>query len=104
MPLHDGAVPRRVNTANYEDCVLTDDKFNEAIGAWDTSLVTDMSSTFTDATAFNADIGDWDVSQVTVMYRALAFFARFLRVFWPRCQAARRLQRRAVVVLRAGGA
>ena len=40
-----------------------------------------MSSTFTDATAFNADIGDWDVSQVTVMYRALAFFARFLRGF-----------------------
>ncbi|KAK7247689.1 hypothetical protein SO694_00124037 [Aureococcus anophagefferens] len=62
---------------NYEDCVLTDDTFNEAIGAWDVSKVTNMRYAFYEAAAFDADIGAWDVSKVTDMeemfYGAAAF-------------------------------
>jgi surface protein len=37
------------------------------INTWDTSLITDMSSLFTN-TEFNDDISNWDVSNVTNMY------------------------------------
>ena len=39
--------------------------FNQAIGSWDTSQVTDMRSMFYGAAAFNQPIGSWDTSQVT---------------------------------------
>ena len=42
--------------------------FNQPIGDWDVSNVTDMSRMFYGATAFNQPIGDWDVSNVTDMY------------------------------------
>ena len=41
--------------------------FNQDIGNWDVSNVTDMSFMFTNATSFNQDIGNWDVSNVTDM-------------------------------------
>ena len=41
--------------------------FNQDIGNWDVSNVTDMSNMFFLATSFNQDIGDWDVSNVTDM-------------------------------------
>ena len=43
------------------------DSFNQDIGNWDVSNVTDMSNMFEDAKAFNQDIGKWDVSKVTRM-------------------------------------
>ena len=39
-------------------------KFNQPIGGWNTSNVTDMSLMFSDAAAFNQPIGAWDTSDV----------------------------------------
>merc|ERR1711937_353608 len=39
--------------------------FNQPIGSWDVSSVTNMDSMFGSATAFNQPIGSWDVSSVT---------------------------------------
>jgi surface protein len=41
--------------------------FNQDIGGWDVSNVTNMSYAFYKTQAFNKDIGDWDVSNVTRM-------------------------------------
>ncbi len=41
--------------------------FNQNIGEWDTSAVTDMHWMFYGASAFNQDIGAWDTSAVTDM-------------------------------------
>jgi surface protein len=42
-------------------------KFNENIGRWDTSNVTDMIYMFLGAHNFNQYIGRWDTSNVTNM-------------------------------------
>jgi surface protein len=39
--------------------------FNQPIGSWDVSSVTNMSSMFSQTTAFNQNLGNWDVSKVT---------------------------------------
>jgi surface protein len=41
--------------------------FNQPIGGWVVSSVTDMSGMFNNATSFNQDIGTWDVSSVYSM-------------------------------------
>src|SRR6056297_1081105 len=41
------------------------DAFNQNIGDWDVSNVTDMQGMFFEASNFNQDIGDWDLSSVT---------------------------------------
>jgi surface protein len=42
--------------------------FNQPIGDWDTSKVTNMKFMFAEASSFNQPIGDWDTSRVTDMY------------------------------------
>jgi len=39
--------------------------FNQNIGSWNVSLVTNMSSMFHSATAFDQDISSWDINQVS---------------------------------------
>jgi surface protein len=39
--------------------------FNQPIGTWITSLVTNMSAMFINATSFNQPIGGWDVTSLT---------------------------------------
>ena len=40
--------------------------FNQPIGDWDVSSVTDMNFMFTSAESFNQDIGNWEVNYVTL--------------------------------------
>ena len=55
--------------------------FNQAIGEWDTSQVTDMGSMFSSASAFNQAIGEWDTSQVTYM-GSMFYYATALSNRW----------------------
>ena len=56
------------------------DAFNQDIGSWNVSSVTNMTHMFYDADAFNQDIGSWDVSAVTSAGGMTYMFA-FMDVF-----------------------
>ena len=43
------------------------DRFNQDLGAWDVGSVTDMTAMFYEARMFNQDLGAWDVGSVTNM-------------------------------------
>jgi len=47
------------------------------IGSWNVSAVTDMSGTFSVATAFNQDISAWNVSEVRYMYAMFQYASTF---------------------------
>ncbi len=52
---------------NFDDMFNGDTLFNEPIGHWDTSKVTDMSWMFNGTKSFNQDLSNWDVSNVIDM-------------------------------------
>ena len=51
--------------------------FNQPIGSWDVSKVTDMSYMFSGAYAFNQPIGSWNVSNVTTMFGMFYYATAF---------------------------
>jgi len=53
----------RVQDGCNADCA----NFNDDIGNWDVSKVTNMDQTFREAYDFNQDINNWDTSKVTNM-------------------------------------
>jgi surface protein len=50
--------------------------FNQDIGSWNVSKVTDMHGMFWNAVDFNQDISGWDVSKVTNMKAMFHSFAQ----------------------------
>jgi surface protein len=57
------AVNMAVMFGGFSDLISC--KFNQPIGNWNTSAVTNMSDMFLRNSGFNQDIGNWDVSNVT---------------------------------------
>ena len=56
-------------TGYERECFLGASAFNQDIGDWNVSKVTNMRRMFFEATAFNQDMNDWNVSSVTDMYQ-----------------------------------
>ena len=57
--------------------MFTETSFNQPLGSWDVSSVVSMDGMFTDAFAFNQPIGSWDVSNVTDMSLMFYFATAF---------------------------
>lgn len=55
------------NVTEMYQMFYNDTSFNQPIGEWDVSRVKDMSSMFFKSWSFNQDISKWDVSNVTKM-------------------------------------
>ena len=64
------------NIGNWDTSNVTDmfgmfayaESFNQDLSSWDTSQVTNMFGMFSQATSFNQDLSSWDTSQVTNMF------------------------------------
>ena len=69
------------NVTNMYGMFSCTDAFNQPIGDWDTSSVTSMASMFSCTDAFNQPIGDWDTSSVTTMKEMFKDTESFDQIF-----------------------
>lgn len=59
--------PDMTGVWNLREAFFSATSFNGAIGNWDTSMVTDMSSMFSGASVFNQPLGSWNTANATTM-------------------------------------
>ena len=65
------------NVTNMARMFRSAGAFDQDIGDWDVSNVTDMRGIFANTSAFNQDIGDWGVSSVTNMRYMFSYASAF---------------------------
>ena len=59
----------RVACDDHVEYTFSSSPFNQDIGDWDVTSVTDFGGMFASSTIFNKDIGDWDTSNAQTMDR-----------------------------------